>query len=107
MLKLIELDPEAKVAYLTGDLSPAEAKAVGCTGIDYSLDKMKQNEHWFREAREAGLEINVWTVNKADDMRYLIGQGVDYITTDAPELLQRILRNYPCNPNTNRKIRPI
>ena len=52
---------------------------------------MKQNEHWFREAREAGLEINVWTVNKADDMRYLIGQGVDYITTDAPELLQRIL----------------
>ena len=59
---------------------------------------MKQHEHWFREAREAGLEINVWTVNKADDMRYLIGQGVDYITTDAPELLQRILRNYPMQP---------
>lgn len=98
MLKLIELDPEAKVAYLTGDLSPAEAKAVGCTGIDYSLDKMKQNEHWFREAREAGLEINVWTVNKTDDMRYLIGQGVDYITTDAPELLQKILQDYTLQP---------
>ena len=55
---------------------------------------MKRNEVWFDEARQAGLEINVWTVNNPDDMRYLIEKGVNYITTDKPELLQSILKEY-------------
>ncbi len=92
--KLIELNPQAKTAYLSGNIAPAELKPQGCTGIDYDISTMKRNEVWFDEARQAGLEINVWTVNNPDDMRYLIEKGVNYITTDKPELLQSILKEY-------------
>ena len=59
--------------------------------IVVSATKMRAHEEWFDEARKFGLEINVWTVNDEGSMKYLIGKGVDYITTDEPELLQSLL----------------
>lgn len=35
--KLIELNPQAKTAYLSGNIAPAELKPQGCTGIDYDI----------------------------------------------------------------------
>ena len=52
---------------------------------------MRAHAEWFDEARKLGLDINVWTVNDEGSMKYLIGKGVDYITTDEPELLQSLL----------------
>lgn len=37
-----------------------------------------------RSARQAGLPVFVWTVNRADDMRRLLALGVDGILTDDP-----------------------
>ena len=37
-------------------------------------------------------KINVWTVNKEEDMRRLIGWGVDGIITDDPVLAVRVVR---------------
>jgi len=34
----------------------------------------------------------VWTVNTAEQMQEMIALGVDYITTDYPELLQQELK---------------
>ncbi len=45
---------------------------------------MLQHPHWFKEARELGLTINVWTVNKPDLIRQLINLGAGFITTDIP-----------------------
>ncbi len=42
-------------------------------------------------ARDAGLEVNVWTVNEPDRMRELIALGVDAIITDVPDVLAAIL----------------
>ena len=80
-----------KVAYLGGDLSPRELAERGYTGLDYHIGTMRAHEEWFDEARKLGLEINVWTVNDEGSMKFLIGKGVDYITTDEPELLQSLL----------------
>ena len=80
-----------KVAYLGGDLSPRELAERGYTGLDYHIGTMRAHEEWFDEARKLSLEINVWTVNDEGSMKYLIGKGVDYITTDEPELLQSLL----------------
>ena len=44
------------------------------------------------EAHELGLEVNVWTEDSEEDMKYFIGLGVDYITTDYPERLQALLK---------------
>ena len=44
------------------------------------------------QAKKLGLEVNVWTVDEEEDMRYFIDLGVDYITTDYPERLQALLK---------------
>lgn len=80
------------VAYLSGDLSPADAKSeLGCTGIDYHMGVFRSNPHWIGEAHGLGMTVNVWTVNKAADLEYFIGSGVDYITTDRPDVLTEML----------------
>ena len=37
------------------------------------------------------MSVNVWTVNKEEDMAPLIEAGVDQITTDQPLLLRELL----------------
>lgn len=84
--------PEANVYYLAGDLSPESLRRVALTGLDYSAGVLRQHPEWIEQAHRAGLEVNVWTVNSEEEMRYFIAQGVDYITTDYPERLQALLR---------------
>ncbi|MDR2682532.1 MAG: glycerophosphodiester phosphodiesterase [Dysgonamonadaceae bacterium] len=91
--ELIRLNPQHRVAYLNGDKSPQELKAEGYWGLDYAWDVL-QNKHpeWIGEAKALGLTTNVWTVNTAERMQYFIAQGVDFITTDNPQLLKGLLR---------------
>jgi glycerophosphoryl diester phosphodiesterase len=42
-------------------------------------------------ARSEGVAISVWTVDEPEDMRRMIGLGVDRITTNYPDRLLRIL----------------
>jgi len=91
--RLIARGPKKiKVAYLGSDVAPKELAEQGYTGLDYHIGAMRSHENWFDEAKAAGLEINVWTVNDEASMKYLIEKGVDYITTDEPELLQKLLK---------------
>lgn len=89
--KVIGLDPEAKVAYLNGDIAPAELKEDGFYGLDYRITVMKEHPEWIQEAHNLGLTVNVWTVNEQKDMLWLLDEEVDFITTDEPErLLERV-----------------
>ena len=90
--KVMALDPQANVAYLNGNLPPAELKKDGFFGLDYSLKVMKKHPEWIQQAKEEGLTVNVWTVNKQEDMKWLLEQDVDFITTNEPELLFDILK---------------
>ena len=44
------------------------------------------------EARQLGLRVVVWTVNKEADMTRLIDIGVDGIITDYPDRLRQVLK---------------
>lgn len=90
-LRFRALDPNIKIHYLNGDKNPQEVKAAGLTGIDYHYTVYRENPTWISECQAIGLKTNVWTVNKQKDMLFFIGQKVDYITTDEPELLQKLL----------------
>ena len=79
-----KLMPDGRIFYLNGDL--------GLTGIDYSMSVLRKNPKWVEQAHKEGLEVNVWTVDTEEDMRYFIDLGVDYITTDYPERLQALLK---------------
>lgn len=84
--------PEARIYYLTGDIAPKAVKNLLLTGVDYSIATLRQHPEWIEEAHQLGLEVNVWTVNREEDMRQCIAWGVDYITTDYPEQLQALLQ---------------
>ena len=90
--ELIRLAPEAKVAYLNGDKTPAELKELGYTGLDYAVGVLKKNDRWIDEAHRLGLTVNVWTVNKAEDLQYFIDHKADFITTNEPVLLLELLK---------------
>lgn len=81
------IDPAAITQYLTGDKTPAELKADGITGADYHLNVYRDYPEWIAELKEGGMILNAWTVNKPEDMDWLLSQGFDFITTDQPELL--------------------
>ena len=80
-----------QIAYLNGDYSPAYCKAMGCTGIDYKFSILKTKKAWIKQAQKLGLTVNVWTVNKEEDIRWCIQNGVDYITTDNPMLVRKLI----------------
>ena len=80
-----------KIAYLDGDYSPTYCKSMGCQGIDYNYKVLKKKKGWIKEAHKLGMYVNIWTVNKEEDIRWAIQNGVDYITTDNPVLVQQLI----------------
>lgn len=86
-----ELDPGAETAYLGGDKKVEELKVGGITGLDYPYFSFHSDTAMAANARRAGLNVNVWTVDNRDEMNFLLNQGVDRITTNEPEMLLDIL----------------
>ena len=89
--QLVKLTPESEIAYLNGNLPPAELKKKGINGIDYNQKVLEKHPEWVEEAHRLGMKVNVWTVNKEDMMRKFIDMKVDYITTDYPLETQKLL----------------
>lgn len=91
--EFIRLAPKGTpVYYLTGDVTPKELKEWGCAGADYHFSVFKKNPQWIKECHNLGMKVNVWTVNEASDIEWLINEGVDFITTNEPILVQEILK---------------
>ncbi|NGF55634.1 glycerophosphodiester phosphodiesterase [Parapedobacter sp. SGR-10] len=90
-LKLRELDKNVKIQYLNGDKTPEQLKQDHIYELDYNVKVFKKNPDYIPQAKKLGIKTNVWTVNKKEDMEYFIAQGVDFITTDQPELLKKVL----------------
>ena len=90
--ELARLAPKGtKIAYLNGDYSPAYCKSFGCAGIDYRYTVLKKHKNWIKQAHKLGMYVNAWTVNKDEDIRWCIKNGVDFITTDDPVLVKQII----------------
>jgi beta-galactosidase len=81
---VIASQPDARVAYLGGSLSPGQLKEKGYSGLDYNMRVLRENPQWIPQAKQLGLTVNVWTVNRPEDIHYFTLSGVDYITTDNP-----------------------
>jgi glycerophosphoryl diester phosphodiesterase len=90
-VKAIATDPKANVAYLNGDKTPLELKEAGFFGFDYHISLLRRMPQWIAEAKALGLTTNSWTINKEEDMSWLLELGVDFITTDEPEKLATLI----------------
>ena len=75
-----------------GDLSPQQLKELGSAGPDYHFSEFYRYTDWIESCHALGLKVNVWTVNKKEDMQYFWDK-VDFITTDEPlGLLKDIMK---------------
>jgi glycerophosphoryl diester phosphodiesterase len=85
-------ESELQLALLAGcafyDL-PGYATAIGATVWHPPVDIVRPD--LVEEAHEAGLVVNVWTVNEEREWRSLIEMGVDGIITDDPAGLMEYL----------------
>lgn len=82
--QLVKRTPDSEIAYLGSDVAPKEVKAKGISGIDYYVKVLAEKPEWIAEAHQAGMKVNVWTVNDKEMVRQMIDRQVDYITTDYP-----------------------
>ncbi|MCE5178369.1 MAG: glycerophosphodiester phosphodiesterase [Porphyromonadaceae bacterium] len=85
------INPQAPVYYLNGDLSPQVLATMGLSGFDYHYNVLYKHPEWVKKAHELGQKVNVWTVNKPEDIQKIIDLKVDFITTDEPLLVREIL----------------
>lgn len=85
--KLKSIDPKSSVQYLNGDKTPKQLKDDGMDGADYNIAVFKKFPEWIAMAKENKIILNAWTVNSQEDMKWLLDQKFDFITTNEPELL--------------------
>lgn len=85
------LAPGSPVYYLNGDLTPRALATMGLDGHDYHYNVLYKRPEWVKEAHDLGQKVNVWTVNRPEDIQKVIDLKVDYITTDEPLLVREIL----------------
>ena len=77
--------------YLEKDLTPDEVIAKGINGIDYHYSAFNEHPEWIEQAHKNKMSVNVWTVNKREDIKKMADLGVDCITTNEPLLVREIL----------------
>lgn len=81
------------IAYLGSNLAPRLVERLGYTDICYRVKTLKRRSRWIAKAHGLGLRVGVWTVNSVDDARWARSQGVDYIITDDPMLVESVVNN--------------
>ncbi len=74
---------------------PALLKQIGGSAADYNIIHFRRHDGWIDELHALGLGVNVWTVDKPEDLEWCIRQGVDFITTNEPELTIKLIGETP------------
>jgi glycerophosphoryl diester phosphodiesterase len=57
---------------------------------DVGLEWTLLSAEAIQAARAGGLTVGVWTINDADELRRALAAGIDYVTTDRPDLALRL-----------------
>ena len=90
--RLARMLPGYTVQYLNSDMDPDQLHELKVNGVDYNHEVFVKNPKWYKMARNNGMSVNAWTVNKEEDMVRMIKLGVDQITTDYPLELRALLK---------------
>lgn len=77
---------------LRGSLAQLPVRSQGITVVDRAL---------VRYAHRLGIEVHVWTVDRAEEMQGLLDLGVDGLVTDRPDVLREVLRARGAWPGAN------
>lgn len=95
---LREIDRNAAVAVLYdrkrhGSKLPSEIVAE-LEADAFNCDWREIGGTWFRDAKNGGISVNVYTVNDVMGMRRLLEAGVEGIFTDRPDVLKTVVQEF-------------
>ncbi len=98
LARLRALSPTVRLTGLLGRAAAAEPGGVGAAAArlaalkanDLGIERTLLSTEAVEAARRAGLTIGVWTLNEAAELRAALAAGVDYVTTDRPDLALRL-----------------
>lgn len=93
LLRLRAYDNTAHLAYLHPGVNLDLLKLDGINGIDYHYNEYDKIDRLVKRCNILGLTTNVWTVNTESLMKTFLDLNVDFITTDEPELLLKLINN--------------
>lgn len=89
LLRTKEIEPNAICSFLGGSFSPNEL-SYDDINLDYNHQVFYKNPSWIEEAHSVGLKTNVWTVNSYEQIYDFMKRGVDFVTTNYPDLATNI-----------------
>jgi glycerophosphoryl diester phosphodiesterase len=93
--------PALPLGFLTETTDPATLRRVlaeAQPGDTWAPEHAELSPASIAAAHAAGLRVEPWTVNEADDMRRLIDAGVDGLCTDYPDLARAVSRQRAVPP---------
>lgn len=83
----VSLSPSSKVYFLRGDFSAQRIKKEGFAGADYpQILLFTLNRGFTSRAHDLGLEVGAWTLNSERALVEAAELGVDFVTTNYPEV---------------------
>lgn len=89
--EFVRIYPEAKV-YSLSPTNPERIKMDNLYGLDFNYTVYKKNPNYLSLAKSLSLKTNIWTVNDPVNLKESLDSGFDYITTDEPELLFKLIK---------------
>ena len=85
MICIREKLPQQRAQYLVSTFGDDLLDILKGHHLDLDIKYSSLSAEQVRACHEAGIEVNVWTVNEAADAERLAGYGVDYITSNILE----------------------
>lgn len=95
VMRMKDIAPQLKYGFLSEDWIIAAGKYTHSHGVQCYHPRFNNLvPDVIKELKKYNLEINTWTVNLEEDMRYLYSNNIDVIITNYPELAQEIKKEY-------------
>lgn len=91
VMRMKKIAPQLKYGFLSEDWIIDAGKYTHSYGVQCYHPRFNNLvPDVIKELKKYNLEINTWTVNLEEDMRYLYSNNIDVIITNYPELAQEI-----------------
>lgn len=91
---LAQLAPDFDIQFINYGEPPYKTRLLGANGVDLYYTAPLRNLSIISSHQNAGITVNVWTVDSPSDMKTLIDAGINQLTTNEPMQARELLNEF-------------